>query len=50
MADYEKMYYHLFNETQKAIEILQNAHLDCEEIYVGEGEESSVLETQETIL
>lgn len=33
MADYRKMYYHLFNETTKAIEILQNAQQKAEEIF-----------------
>lgn len=41
MVDYKKMYFHLFNETQKAIEIMQKAHQDCEEMYIN-GEETKI--------
>lgn len=34
MADYKKMYFHLFREVEKAVRILQQAQLDCEEIYI----------------
>lgn len=34
MADYKKMYVHLFQEVEKAVRILQQAQLDCEEIYI----------------
>ena len=34
MTDYKKMYLHLFRETEKAVRILQQAQLDCEEIYI----------------
>ena len=34
MADYKEMYLHLFREVEKAIRILQQAQLDCEEIYI----------------
>lgn len=34
MANYEKMYYTLFNALENAIEILIKAQQDCEEIYV----------------
>lgn len=39
MADYKAMYVHLFQETTKAIEILQQAQLWCEEKYLN-GEET----------
>jgi hypothetical protein len=34
MADYKKMYHKLFNAVTSAIEILQNAQLDTEEVYM----------------
>lgn len=34
MEDYKAMYFKLFNETQKAIELLQKAHQDCEELFL----------------
>ncbi len=34
MADYEKMYYELFGAVTKAIEILQQAQVDTEEMYI----------------
>lgn len=34
MADYKEMYFHLFREVEKAVRILQQAQLDCEEIYI----------------
>ena len=34
MTDYKEMYLHLFRETEKAARILQQAQLDCEEIYI----------------
>lgn len=38
MENYKAMYYKLFSETQKAIEILQQAHIDCEEIFIDQDE------------
>lgn len=34
MADYKEMYLHLFREVEKAVRILQQAQLDCEEMYI----------------
>ncbi len=34
MPDYKEMYYHLFRETAKAIEILQKAQQKTEELYI----------------
>ena len=34
MADYKAMYVHLFQETTKAIEMLQKAQQQCEEMYL----------------
>lgn len=34
MADYKAMYKHLFQQTERAVRILQQAQLDCEEIYI----------------
>lgn len=34
MADYKKMYIHLFQQVERAVRILQQAQLDCEEIYI----------------
>ncbi len=39
MDDYKAMYYTLFCETQKAIEILKKAQIDCEELFLAQGEE-----------
>ncbi len=38
MADYRKMYYLLFNETTKAIELLQNAQRNAEEIFINDSD------------
>jgi len=34
MPDYKEMYLKLIRETEKAIRILQQAQLDCEELYL----------------
>lgn len=34
MADYKSMYKHLFQQTERAVRIIQQAQLDCEEIYI----------------
>lgn len=34
MAGYKEMYLHLFREVEKAVRILQQAQLDCEEMYI----------------
>lgn len=34
MADYKEMYFHMFREVEKAVRILQQAQLDCEEMYI----------------
>lgn len=34
MPHYKEMYFHLFREVEKAVRILQQAQLDCEEIYI----------------
>ncbi len=39
MEPYKEMYLRLFNETQKAIELLQKAHQDCEELFLAYEEE-----------
>ena len=40
MPDYQKMYLSLFNAVTDAIELLQKAQQDAEEIYISEGEET----------
>lgn len=40
MPDYQKMYLGLFNAVTDAIELLQKAQQDAEEIYISEGEET----------
>jgi len=34
MADYKAMYRHLFQQTEQAVRIIQQAQLDCEDIYI----------------
>lgn len=34
MADYKAMYKHLFQQTERAVRIIQQAQLDCEDIYI----------------
>lgn len=34
MVDYKELYSKLFRETTKAIEILENAQRECEELYI----------------
>ena len=34
MPDYKEMYLKLMRETEKAIRILEQAQLDCEELYL----------------
>lgn len=34
MADYKAMYRHLFQQTERAVRIIQQAQLECEEIYI----------------
>jgi len=34
MADYKAMYKHLFQQTERAVRMIQQAQLDCEEIYI----------------
>lgn len=34
MADYKEMYLHLMRDTEKAIQLLIKAQLDCEEMYL----------------
>ncbi len=36
MLDYAEMYYRLFNAITRAIEILQQAQQDAEELYISE--------------
>jgi len=38
MPNYKEMYIHLARETEKAVRILQQAQLDCEEIYINSPE------------
>lgn len=40
MPDYQRMYRGLFNAVTDAIELLQKAQQDAEEIYISEGEEA----------
>lgn len=45
MADYKEMYIHMAQEVEKAARILQQAQLDCEEMYINSPEpELTVLE------
>ena len=39
MPDYEKMYKKLFNKVTDAIEILKEAQIETEEIYINSSEE-----------
>lgn len=39
MPDYEKMYKTLLDSVEKAIDLLKNAELECEEIYINTAEE-----------
>ena len=44
MPDYKEMYLKLMRETEKAIRILEQAQLDCEEFYLqSEDEDDSEL-------
>ena len=38
MPDYKEMYLKLMRETEKAIRVLQQAQLDCEELYLQSAE------------
>lgn len=38
MADYREMYLHMAREVEKAARILQQAQLDCEELYINSPE------------
>ena len=38
MPDYKEMYLHLARETEKAVRIIQQAQLDCEEMYINSPE------------
>ena len=41
MPDYKEMYLKLMRETEKAIRILQQAQLDCEELYLQSTEDEA---------
>lgn len=41
MPDYQKMYYEMVRETERAINILINAQQKCEEMYIEESDEST---------
>ena len=41
MPDYQEMYLKLMRETEKAIRILQQAQLDCEELYLQSTEDEA---------
>ena len=43
MPDYKTMYLHLFQETTKAIEVLQKAQQQCEEMYVNEDRKTIII-------
>ena len=43
MPDYKKMYLTLFNETTKAINILQAAQQKTEEIYISDNTEDNLV-------
>lgn len=47
MADYEKMYYKLFDATEKAINILIEAQKACEEIYMNDDEKENLFSIEE---
>lgn len=38
MADYKEMYLKLFRATEKAMRILEDAQLECEELYISDPE------------
>lgn len=38
MPDYKEMYYTLFRATEKAMKILEDAQLECEELYISSPE------------
>lgn len=46
MDKYRKMYITLFRETTKAIQMLQEAQLKIEEIYISDDSDDESLETQ----
>ena len=41
MPDYKEMYLKLMRETEKAIRILEQAQLDCEELYLQSEDEDN---------
>ena len=41
MPDYKKMYYTLFRKVTDAVELLQNAQRECEDIFI-EGDDPDV--------
>lgn len=43
MPDYKAMYYHLFNAMTDAIELLQNAQLETEEMVLSEENPETIL-------
>ena len=42
MPDYKKMYYKLFNAMTDAIEIMKQAQIEAEEIYINSSEQDVV--------
>ena len=49
MADWKEMYLTMFRATEKAMRILEAAQLECEEMYMrdGDGEDETPSETSE---
>ena len=43
MADYKTMYYKLFNAITDAVEILQNAQAETEEMYINTPENKPII-------
>ena len=47
MPNYQKLYFHLMHETEKALQLLAQAQRDCEEQYLLQSKAESA-ENQET--
>lgn len=43
MVDYKAMYIHLFQQVERAVRILQQAQLDCEDMYINSPESELLL-------
>ena len=46
MESYKELYFKLFDSTTKAIEILQQAQRETEEIYIANGKDGETMENE----